>query len=52
VTENPRGSMVDPANVCNRSPRPLIGYGQGDRPFSSEVPGETQVAVLEKDRSP
>jgi len=52
VTENPYGSMVDPTNVCDRSPRPLIEYGQGDHPFSSEVPEETQVAVLEKERSP
>jgi len=47
VTENPHGSMVDPTNVKDRSPRPLIEYGQGDHPFSSEVPGETPVGKLE-----
>jgi len=51
-TSNPRGSTVAPTNVRDRSVRPLIGYGRGDRPVSSETPVETHVTVLEQKRSP
>jgi hypothetical protein len=52
VTCDPRGSKVTPTNVCDRSDRPIREYGRGDHPFSSEVPVETHVAVLEKVRAP
>jgi len=52
VTSDPRGSMVAPTNDHDRSVRPLVKYGRGDPPFSSERSVEERVEVLEKMRSP
>jgi hypothetical protein len=44
--------MVALTNDHDRSVRPLVKYGRGDPPFSSEPSVETQVMALEKERSP
>jgi len=46
----PHGYLAAPTNDQDWSDRPIIGYDRGDHPFSSEIPGETQVAELEQNR--